>query len=70
MGDGGQFRSLLAAEVKFGGIWIHGRCGLGALLKGGGKDFAGAMQFSADGVGGLVGEIGDLLVTEFFIGHQ
>lgn len=42
----------------------------GGLAEGGGECFAGAMEFAADGVGGLLGEFGDVIVAEVLIRHE
>lgn len=59
--------------VKFGGVAVHGG-GMGmassGLIEIGGKGFAGAVKFAADGVAGLAGDGTDLFVTEFVAGHE
>ena len=49
---------------------IHVRqAGLGSLLKRSGESFAGAMKFAAHSIGGLLGEVADLIVAQLLIGH-
>ena len=40
------------------------------LSEGGGEGFAGAMEFSPDGVGGLVGDLRDGVVAQFLISDE
>ncbi len=42
----------------------------GGLAEGGGEGFACAVKFAADGVGGLLGEFGDVIVTEVLVRHE
>ncbi len=44
--------------------------GLGGGGEGGGEGFAGPVQFAADGVRGLAGEVGDFGVAQFLIGDE
>lgn len=50
-------------------LMFHDSCS-GGFLEVNGEGFAGAMKFAADGVRGLFGEGGHLLVTHLLVGHE
>jgi hypothetical protein len=58
---------FLFLRAVFGFVFHTASGGFGKLK---GEGFPGAMQFAAHGVGGLFGQGGHFVITEFFIGDE